>query len=173
MSLSDMRKAVGLSLHKLAADTDVPLSSITAWEAWEAGRKTKTARNPRLMRLDTAARMADALNVELGEFYGNLDGANCNAFVDLMEPYNEVLKWPENASRAGLCFHIRIFDGRIDFEAMRYEEPDNEIDCLDLNPDDWESEFDGDIAKVLHANGYRLASGIREDGDLLLFDCVK
>lgn len=173
MSLSDMRKAAGLSLYKLADRADVPLSNITAWEAWESGRKTKTARNPRLMRLGTAAQMADALNVELGEFYRNLDGVKYSAFVDLMEPYNEVLKWPENASRAGLCFHIRIFDGRIDFEAMRYEEPDNEIDCLDLNPDDWASEFDGDIAKVLRANGYRLASDIREDGDFLLFDCVK
>ena len=173
MTLHDMRTTAGLSQAKLGELAHVPQQRIAEWEAWEAGRKTKTARNPRLMRLDTAARMADALNVELGEFYRNLDGANYSAFVDLMEPYNEVLKWPENASRAGLCFHIRIFDGRIDFEAMRYEEPDNEIDCLDLNPDDWESEFDGDIAKVLRANGYWLASGIREDGGLLLFDCVK
>ena len=96
-----------------------------------------------------------------------------NAFVDVMEPNNENLKWPENATQAGLCFHIRIFDGRIDFEAMRYEDPDNEIDCLDLDPDDCESEFDDDIIKVLHENGYRLTSDIHEDGDLLLFTCAK
>lgn len=75
MGLKDMRKAAGLSQHKLSERAGVPLSNITVWEAWESGRKTKTARNPRLMRLDTAARMADALGVGLGEFYENLGGA--------------------------------------------------------------------------------------------------
>lgn len=75
MSLKDMREAAGLSQHKLSERANVPLSNITVWEAWESGRKTKTARNPRLMRLDTAARMAGALDVGLGEFYENLDSA--------------------------------------------------------------------------------------------------
>ena len=38
-----------------------------------------------------------------------------NAYVDLMEPNNEILKYPLS-NGDDVCFHIRIFDGPIDFD---------------------------------------------------------
>lgn len=68
-----------------------------------------------------------------------------------------------------VCFHIRIFDGPIDFD-----DDENEVDYLNLDPDDWEkNDFTPDIEKVLEENGYRLTSECETDGDILSFTCVK
>lgn len=91
-----------------------------------------------------------------------------NAYVDLMEPNNEILKYPLS-NGADACFHIRIFDGPIDFD-----DDENEVDYLNLDPDDWEkNDFTPDIKKVLEENGYRLTSECETDGDILSFTCVK
>lgn len=91
-----------------------------------------------------------------------------NAYVDLMEPNNEILKYPLS-NGDDVCFHIRIFDGPIDFD-----DDGNEVDYLNLDPDDWEkNDFTPDIKKVLEENGYRLTSECETDGDILSFTCVK
>lgn len=73
-----------------------------------------------------------------------------NAYVDLMEPNNEILKYP-------------LSNG-----------DENEVDYLNLDPDDWEkNDFTPDIKKVLEENGYRLTSECETDGDILSFTCVK
>lgn len=91
-----------------------------------------------------------------------------NAYVDLMEPNNEILKYPLS-NGDDVSFHIRIFDGPIDFE-----DDENEVDYLNLDPDDWEkNDFTPDIKKVLEENGYRLTSECETDGDILSFTCVK
>lgn len=91
-----------------------------------------------------------------------------NAYVDLMEPNNEILEYPLS-NGDDVCFHIRIFDGPIDFD-----DDENEVDYLNLDPDDWEkNDFTPDIKKVLEENGYRLTSECETDGDILSFTCVK
>lgn len=91
-----------------------------------------------------------------------------NAYVDLMEPNNEILKYPLS-NGDDVCSHIRIFDGPIDFD-----DDENEVDYLNLDPDDWEkNDFTPDIKKVLEENGYRLTSECETDGDILSFTCVK
>lgn len=91
-----------------------------------------------------------------------------NAYVDLMEPNNEVLEYPLTRGD-DLCFHIRIFDG-----PFSLDDEENEVDCLDLDPDDWEkNDFTPDIRRVLDENGYRLTSECAEDGDVLSFSCER
>ena len=65
--------------------------------------------------------------------------------------------------------YSRMFDGLIDFD-----DDENEVDYLNLDPDDWEkNDFTPDIEKVLEENGYRLTSECETDGDILSFTCVK
>ena len=72
MTLQDMRTKAGLTQAKLAGLAGVSDSRIDAWEAWDGACGRKDARDPRLMRLGTATKLADALGMTLDEFHRNL-----------------------------------------------------------------------------------------------------
>lgn len=74
MGLREMRKKAGLSQQDLCrAIGSNTVGRVWAWEAWDSPDRPKTARNPRIMSLETAKRMADALNMTLDDFYAGLD----------------------------------------------------------------------------------------------------
>lgn len=73
MTLRQMRKRAGLTQQDLLRAIGMrSISHVWAWEAWDAVPRPSSARNPRLMRLDTAARMANALGVTLDDFWNGL-----------------------------------------------------------------------------------------------------
>lgn len=74
MSLKSMREKAGLSQQDLRrAIGSSTVSRVWSWEAWDDSPRPKSARNPRIMSLETARRMADALGVSLDDFYAGLD----------------------------------------------------------------------------------------------------
>lgn len=92
-----------------------------------------------------------------------------NAYIDVMEPNNAVLRNPLDADST---FHIRIYDYFIDFHEDREIVDDLEFTPSDVEADDWTE----DIKRCLEENGWRLDSKIgtdSDDSDLLVFDCVK
>lgn len=64
MTLRDMRVEHGDSYRGLADAAEVPFQSLTRWESGE--------RDPRQMRLSTARRLADALDMSLDQFWDGL-----------------------------------------------------------------------------------------------------
>lgn len=92
-----------------------------------------------------------------------------NAYIDVMEPNNAVLRNPLDVDST---FHIRIYDYFIDFHEDREIVDDLEFTPSDVDADDWTE----DIKRCLEENGWRLDSKIgtdSDDSDLLVFDCVK
>jgi hypothetical protein len=92
-----------------------------------------------------------------------------NAYIDVMEPNNAVLRNPLDVDST---FHIRIYDYFIDFHEDREIVDDLEFTPSDVEADDWTE----DIKRCLEENGWRLDSKIgtdSDDSDLLVFDCVK
>lgn len=92
-----------------------------------------------------------------------------NAYIDVMEPNNAVLRNPLDVDST---FHIRIYDYFIDFQEDREIVDDLEFTPSDVEADDWTE----DIKRCLEENGWRLDSKIgtdSDDSDLLVFDCVK
>lgn len=74
MTLKSMREQAGLTQQDLlAAIGSHSISRIWAWEAWERTPRPRTARDPHIMSLSTAASLSRALNVSLDEFWQNLD----------------------------------------------------------------------------------------------------
>ena len=92
-----------------------------------------------------------------------------NAYIDVMEPNNAVLRNPLDVDST---FHIRIYDYFIDFHEDREIVDDLEFTPSEVEADDWTE----DIKRCLEENGWRLDSKIgtdSDDSDLLVFDCVK
>ena len=92
-----------------------------------------------------------------------------NAYIDVMEPNNAMLRNPLDVDST---FHIRIYDYFIDFHEDREIVDDLEFTPSDVDADDWTE----DIKRCLEENGWRLDSKIgtdSDDSDLLVFDCVK
>lgn len=92
-----------------------------------------------------------------------------NAYIDVMEPNNAVLRNPLDVDST---FHIRIYDYFIDFHEDREMVDELEFTPSDVEADDWTE----DIKRCLGENGWRLDSKIgtdSDDSDLLVFDCVK
>ena len=76
MTLKSMREQAGLTQQDLlAAIGSHSISRIWAWEAWDRSPRPRTARDPRIMSLSTAASLSRALNVSLDEFWSGLDQA--------------------------------------------------------------------------------------------------
>ena len=76
MTLKSMREQAGLTQQDLlSAIGSHSISRIWAWEAWERTPRPRTARDPHIMSLSTAASLSRALNVSLDEFWQNLDQA--------------------------------------------------------------------------------------------------
>jgi transcriptional regulator with XRE-family HTH domain len=72
-----MREQAGLTQQDLlAAIGSHSISRIWAWEAWERTPRPRTARDPHIMSLSTAASLSRALNVSLDEFWKGLDQAD-------------------------------------------------------------------------------------------------
>lgn len=92
-----------------------------------------------------------------------------NAYIDVMEPNDAMLRNPRDTDRT---FHIRIYDYFIDFQDDREMVDDLEFTPADVDADDW----DEDIRRCLEENGWRLDSKVgtdSDDSDLLVFDCVR
>lgn len=74
MTLKSMRERAGLTQQDLlAAIGSKSISRIWAWEAWDRTPRPRTARDPHIMSLSTAASLSRALNVSLDEFWHGLD----------------------------------------------------------------------------------------------------
>lgn len=72
MSLKSMRESAGLSQRELCRAIGSNVGRVWAWEAWDNTPRPKSAKDPRIMTLETARRLSDALNVTLDEFYDGL-----------------------------------------------------------------------------------------------------
>ncbi len=73
MSLTEMRKAAGLTMQAMADLMEgASVGRIGQWEQWGRDHPNGAAKNPRLMSLATARKAADALGVSLDEFERNL-----------------------------------------------------------------------------------------------------
>ena len=76
MTLKSMRERADLTQQDLLAEIGShSISRIWAWEAWERTPRPRTARDPHIMSLSTAASLSRALNVSLDEFWHGLDQA--------------------------------------------------------------------------------------------------
>lgn len=76
MTLKSMREQAGLTQQDLlAAIGSHSISRIWAWEAWDRTPRPRTARDPHIMSLSTAAGLSRALDVSLDEFWNGLDQA--------------------------------------------------------------------------------------------------
>lgn len=74
MGLREMRERAGLSQQDLLRAIGYrSISRVWSWESWERSPRPKTARNPRVMSLETAKRMADAMCMTLDDFWDGLD----------------------------------------------------------------------------------------------------
>lgn len=74
-----------------------------------------------------------------------------NAYIDVMEPNNAVLRNPLDVDST---FHIRIYDYFIDFHEDMEMVDDLEFTPSDVEADDWTE----DIKRCLEENGWRLDS---------------
>ena len=75
MGLRGMRESAGLSQRDLCRAIGAStVGRVWAWEAWEDSPRPRSARNPRIMSLETAKGLADALGVTLDDFWKGLDG---------------------------------------------------------------------------------------------------
>ena len=76
MGVRAMREKAGLSQRDLCrAIGTSTVSRVWAWEAWEESPRPKSARNPRIMSLETAKSLADALGMSLDDFWAGLGDA--------------------------------------------------------------------------------------------------
>ena len=75
MTLKSMREQAGLTQQDLLAaiGSQHSISRIWAWEAWDRSPRPRTARDPHIMSLSTAASLSRALGVSLDEFWKDLD----------------------------------------------------------------------------------------------------
>lgn len=74
MTLKSMREQAGLTQQDLlAAIGSHSISRIWAWEAWDRSPRPRTARDPQIMSLSTAASLSRALGVSLDDFWRGLD----------------------------------------------------------------------------------------------------
>ena len=75
MSLKTMREKAGLSQQDLCRAMGCSsVGTVWSWEAWGQSPRPKSARNPRIMSLETAKLMADALGMTLDDFWTGLSG---------------------------------------------------------------------------------------------------
>ena len=75
MSLKTMREKAGLSQQALCRAMGCSsVGRVWSWEAWGQSPRPKSARNPRIMSLETAKLMADALGMTLDDFWTGLSG---------------------------------------------------------------------------------------------------
>lgn len=73
MGLKSMREGAGLSQQDLCRAMGCSsVGRVWSWEAWGQSPRPKSARNPRIMSLETAKLMADALGTSLDDFYAGL-----------------------------------------------------------------------------------------------------
>ena len=76
MGIKTMREKAGLSQRDLCRAIGAStVGRVWAWEAWEEDPRPRSARNPRIMSLETAKRLADALDISLDDFWAGLGGA--------------------------------------------------------------------------------------------------
>lgn len=74
MTLKSMREQAGLTQQDLlAAIGSKTISRIWAWEAWDRSPRPRTARDPHIMSLSTAASLSRALGISLDDFWHGLD----------------------------------------------------------------------------------------------------
>lgn len=73
MSLKSMREKAELSQRELCRTIGSNVGRVWAWEAWDNTPRTKSAKDPHIMTLETAKRLADTLGVGLDDFYCGLD----------------------------------------------------------------------------------------------------
>lgn len=74
MTLRAMRERAGLSQQDLRAKVGInSVSYFWALEAWDSTPRPKRARDPHTMRLDTAKKVSEALDVSLDELWDGLD----------------------------------------------------------------------------------------------------
>ena len=73
MSLKTMREKAGLSQQDLSRAIGCSaVGRVWSWEAWGQSPRPKSARNPRIMSLETAKLRADALGMTLDDFWAGL-----------------------------------------------------------------------------------------------------
>lgn len=73
MGLREMRTKAGMSQRDLCRAIGAStVGRVWAWEAWGDEPRPRSARNPRIMSLDTAKRLADALGMSLDDLWAGL-----------------------------------------------------------------------------------------------------
>lgn len=64
---------ITLFFEKCCQNVATRCRTASAWEAWDRSPRPRTARDPHIMSLSTAASLSQALGVSLDEFWHGLD----------------------------------------------------------------------------------------------------
>ena len=72
MTLPELLSSHRLTQTEFAARAGITKQRVNAWTSWYDGQQSSSARDPKRMSVDMAARCADALGITLDEFHRSL-----------------------------------------------------------------------------------------------------